>query len=77
MLVKIDGWLEEAAVYIVEEYGYEMEQLIAQTIKKWDAEETSRKMELHVGKDLQFIRINGTLVGGLVGFIIHAVSLFL
>jgi uncharacterized membrane-anchored protein YjiN (DUF445 family) len=77
MLVKIDGWLEEAAVYIVEEYGYEMEQLIAQTIKKWDAEETSRKMELHVGKDLHFIRINGTLVGGLVGFIIHAVSLFL
>lgn len=77
MLKKVDGWIEEGAVYLVGEYGYEAEQLIAHTIANWDAEETSRKIELHVGRDLQFIRINGTLVGGLVGFIIHAVSLLL
>ncbi|MCB0175354.1 MAG: DUF445 family protein, partial [Anaerolineae bacterium] len=58
----------------VEEYGHEVEQLIAQTISKWDAQETSRKIELQVGKDLQFIRINGTVVGGLVGLLIHTVS---
>lgn len=75
MLAKVDGWVEEAALYIVTNYGHEAEQLIAQTIRNWDAEETSRKIELHVGRDLQFIRINGTLVGGLVGFFIHAVSL--
>jgi uncharacterized membrane-anchored protein YjiN (DUF445 family) len=77
MLRKMDGWIEEGAVYLVGQYGYEAEQLIAHTISRWDGEETSRKIELHVGRDLQFIRINGTLVGGLVGFIIHTISLML
>jgi len=58
-------------------HGHEVEQLISQTISNWDAEETSRKIELHVGKDLQFIRINGTLVGGLVGLVIYTISLWL
>ena len=74
LLKKIDYWVHEAAIYLVEEYGHEVEQLIAQTISKWDAQETSRKIELQVGKDLQFIRINGTVVGGLVGLLIHTVS---
>lgn len=74
LLVKIDRWVHEAALYLVREYGHEVEQLISQTISKWDAAETSRKIELQVGKDLQFIRINGTLVGGLVGFLIHAMA---
>jgi uncharacterized membrane-anchored protein YjiN (DUF445 family) len=43
-------------------------------IQKWDAETVSRKFELYVGKDLQYIRINGTLVGGLVGLLLHTVS---
>jgi uncharacterized membrane-anchored protein YjiN (DUF445 family) len=77
MLEKIDHWLEAGAIHIIQNYGYEVEQLISQTISNWDAEETSRKIELHVGKDLQFIRINGTLVGGLVGLIIHTISLWL
>lgn len=77
MLKKVDGWIEDGAVYLVGEYGHEAELLIAHTISRWDGEETSRKIELHVGRDLQFIRINGTLVGGLVGFIIHAISLLL
>lgn len=74
LLKKIDRWVHEAALFLVEEYGHEVEQLIAQTISKWDAQETSRKIELQVGKDLQFIRINGTVVGGLVGLLIHTVS---
>ena len=74
LLQKIDRWVNEAALYLVKEYGHEVEQLIAQTISKWDAQETSRKIELQVGKDLQFIRINGTVVGGLVGLLIHTVA---
>ena len=69
--------MQEGAVYLIEEYGDEVEHLISNTISKWDAEETSRKIELHVGKDLQFIRINGTIVGGLVGLVIHTFSLLL
>ena len=42
------------------------------TIARWDGEETSRKLELLLGRDLQFIRINGTVVGGLAGLLIHA-----
>jgi uncharacterized membrane-anchored protein YjiN (DUF445 family) len=77
LLEKIDHWVHEGAVYLVTEYGHEVESLIAYTISRWDAEETSRRIELHVGKDLQFIRINGTLVGGLVGLIIHTVYFLL
>jgi len=43
-------------------------------VKQWDAVKTSRTIELYVGKDLQWIRINGTVVGGLVGLLIYAVS---
>ena len=43
-------------------------------VHRWDAGETSRKVELQVGRDLQFIRINGTVVGALAGVAIHAVT---
>jgi uncharacterized membrane-anchored protein YjiN (DUF445 family) len=43
-------------------------------VERWDAEETSRKIELQVGRDLQFIRINGTVVGALAGLVIYAVA---
>lgn len=75
LLDKIDRWMEEVILYLIERYGHEVEYLIAHTINKWDGEATSRKIELQVGKDLQFIRINGTVVGGLAGFFIHAFSL--
>ncbi len=74
LLAKSDRWIEEGAIYLVKEYGYEVEQLISETVKKWDARAASDKIELEIGKDLQFIRINGTIVGGLAGFIIHALS---
>ena len=51
--------------------------MITHTVNRWDGKEAARKIELHVGRDLQFIRINGTIVGGLVGVLIHAVSVLL
>src|SRR5690606_380949 len=51
-----------------------MVDLIAQTVHKWDAQTVGRKIELAVGKDLQFVRINGTLIGGLVGLTLHSIS---
>lgn len=76
MREKINYWVEGSILYLVEKYGYEVEFLIANTISKWDPEATSQKVELQVGRDLQFIRINGTVVGGLVGLVIHTISFF-
>ena len=52
-----------------------MTTVITHTIERWDGKEAAARIELHVGRDLQFIRINGTVVGGLVGVVIHAVTL--
>ena len=65
------------AVWAVGRYGDELTAIITATIERWDGEEAARKIELHVGRDLQFIRINGTIVGGLVGLVIHTVTLLL
>jgi uncharacterized membrane-anchored protein YjiN (DUF445 family) len=74
---KVDERAAGLAVFLVERYGSELTSVITQTIDQWDGQEASRRIELHVGKDLQFIRINGTIVGGLVGVVIHAVSVTL
>jgi uncharacterized membrane-anchored protein YjiN (DUF445 family) len=71
---KIDGWLLDAAAYVVRHYRREITTLITETVQRWDAEETSRKVELQVGRDLQFIRINGTVVGALAGLVIYTVA---
>ena len=74
---KVDTWLEGAASYVVSNYRGEITTLITDTVQRWDADETARKVELQVGRDLQFIRINGTVVGALAGLAIHTVSQFL
>jgi uncharacterized membrane-anchored protein YjiN (DUF445 family) len=74
MQAKVDGWLEDAAEYVVDTYRGEITSLISETVASWDADEASRKIEANVGRDLQFIRINGTVVGALAGLLIHAVS---
>jgi uncharacterized membrane-anchored protein YjiN (DUF445 family) len=74
LLEKVDGWIISAVLKVVEQHRHEVGQLIAQTVSAWDPAETSRRIELLVGRDLQFIRINGTLVGGLVGLIIYSVT---
>src|SRR3712207_8329088 len=54
----------DAAVFAVDRYGPELTAVITHTIERWDGREAARRIELHVGRDLQFIRINGTIVGG-------------
>jgi uncharacterized membrane-anchored protein YjiN (DUF445 family) len=71
---KVDGWVEDAAGYVVRHYRAEITTLITDTVSRWDAEQTSRKVELQVGRDLQFIRINGTVVGSLAGLLIYTLS---
>jgi uncharacterized membrane-anchored protein YjiN (DUF445 family) len=74
---KADRWLESVVRYVAEEYGHEIADLIATTVERWDATEASRRIELQVGRDLQFIRINGTVVGSLAGVVIYTVGQFL
>ncbi|EON24620.1 MULTISPECIES: DUF445 domain-containing protein [Nocardioides] len=72
---KLDRTAADIAVFAVSRYGAELTAVITHTIERWDGKEAARRIELHVGRDLQFIRINGTIVGGLVGVLIHAISL--
>ena len=72
---RLDGLAADAVVFAVDRYGSELTSIITSTIERWDGAEAARRIELHVGRDLQFIRINGTIVGGLVGVAIHAASL--
>ncbi len=71
---KVDNWVEGASAYVVRNYAGEITTIITDTVERWDAEETSRKIELQVGRDLQFIRINGTVVGALAGLVIYAAA---
>lgn len=74
MLGELDRFITDAALAVVEQHRHEVGKLIATTVAAWDPDATSRRIELAIGRDLQFIRINGTLVGGLVGLVIYAVS---
>lgn len=71
---KVDNWIEGAATYVVTTYRHEITSLISETVESWDAEQTSRKIEANIGRDLQFIRINGTVVGALAGLVIHTLT---
>ncbi len=70
----VDARAGDAVAYLVQAHGSELAAVISHTVDRWDGVETARRVELLVGRDLQFIRINGTVVGGLVGLLIHAVS---
>jgi uncharacterized membrane-anchored protein YjiN (DUF445 family) len=71
LLAEIDALVSDLIVSVVEQYRQEIGDFIAQTVAGWDPQATSRRFELAVGRDLQFVRINGTLVGGLVGLTIY------
>ncbi len=71
---KIDGWAEDSGRYVIRTYGHEVADLISGTINSWDPEATSERIEIQIGRDLQFIRINGTVIGGLAGLIIHTLT---
>jgi uncharacterized membrane-anchored protein YjiN (DUF445 family) len=63
-----------AAGYLVERFSGDVATLVGSTVARWDTEETSRRIELQVGRDLQWIRVNGTVVGGLAGLLIYTVA---
>ena len=73
---KIDGWVRATAYKYILKNTHQFGALISSTVGNWEGKELSAKLELEVGKDLQFIRVNGTLVGGLVGLLIYTISNF-
>lgn len=73
-LALTERWLKNKIVNIVGDYSDEIAGFIENTIKSWDAQEISQKLELEVGKDLQFIRINGMVVGGIIGGVIYGIE---
>ena len=77
LAVRIDAFIADAAGYVVRGFSGEIAQIISETVQRWDAEDASRRIELYVGRDLQFIRINGTVVGALAGLAIHTVTVLL
>jgi uncharacterized membrane-anchored protein YjiN (DUF445 family) len=70
----VDGSLQRLVSHVLARYSDDIAELISGTVARWDAADTGRRLELQVGRDLQFIRINGTVVGALVGVVIYAVS---
>ncbi|MEB0133988.1 DUF445 domain-containing protein [Actimicrobium sp. CCC2.4] len=74
---KLNGWLRTFATDALVKRRGAIASLVERVIRQWDGETVSRKFEQYVGRDLQFIRINGTVVGGLVGLILHSVALML
>jgi uncharacterized membrane-anchored protein YjiN (DUF445 family) len=70
----LDGWVIETVVNLVGDYKVQLTSVITDTVARWDGPQTANRIELAVGRDLQFIRINGTVVGALAGLTIHALS---
>ena len=73
---KIDHWVRVTAYKYILKNTHQAGNLISSTVGNWQGKELSEKLELEVGKDLQFIRVNGTIVGGLVGLIIYTLTNF-
>lgn len=74
MIIKINGWIRHFLYRMILRNVKEVEMLISRTVGDWEGKELSDKLELEIGKDLQFIRVNGTLVGGIVGLIIYSLT---
>ncbi len=74
----VRGWLQAELVRIapalIDRYREDIRQYVVARVHSWDAKELSQELEQHIGRDLQFIRINGTLVGGLIGLLIHSLT---
>ncbi|GAA0996845.1 DUF445 domain-containing protein [Subtercola frigoramans] len=74
LALTVDTWVGNAAAHLVQNYRHDIAAVIAETVERWDGREASQKIEIQVGKDLQFIRINGTVVGSLAGLAIFTVA---
>jgi uncharacterized membrane-anchored protein YjiN (DUF445 family) len=71
---RVEQGLETAVRYVADQFSDEIGTMVSGTVARWDAHETADRLELLLGPDLQFIRINGTVVGGLAGLAIHAIG---
>lgn len=71
---KIDVWVMGTVENLVRDYRHDITNVITETVQRWDAREAAEKIELQIGKDLQFIRINGTIVGSLAGLAIYTIA---
>ncbi|MBO0981323.1 DUF445 domain-containing protein [Microbacterium sp. SD291] len=71
---RVDTWVSDAAVFLVDRYRHDIASIITDTVERWDPAETTEKIELMVGRDLQYIRLNGTFVGALAGLAIFAIA---
>jgi uncharacterized membrane-anchored protein YjiN (DUF445 family) len=71
---ELDDFVTDFIATLVEQHRHEVGDLIAQTVRRWNPEMAAQRIELAVGRDLQFIRLNGTLVGGLAGLVIYSIT---
>lgn len=71
---RVEEWLERMAGELVDRFQDEFSELVKATVDRWDATETGEQLEMLLGRDLQFVRINGTVVGGLAGLAIYSVA---
>ncbi|HUQ51980.1 MAG TPA: DUF445 domain-containing protein [Gammaproteobacteria bacterium] len=71
LTAELDDWLKQVLLHVVDNYRDPLSEIVSETIESWDAQATSRRIELNIGTDLQFIRVNGTIVGGLVGLALY------
>ncbi len=71
---RVDSWISDGAAFLVGRYRHDIASIVTTTVERWDAEETTQKIELLVGRDLQYIRLNGTVVGSLAGLAIYTIA---
>jgi uncharacterized membrane-anchored protein YjiN (DUF445 family) len=71
---RLNDWIHDIVVEAVRSHQRDVGRLIADTVSEWDTKTVTRRIEQQVGEDLQYIRINGTLIGGLVGLVIYTLS---
>ena len=71
---QVDEKISETLLFVARNFQDEVVEFIASAVRSWEADDVEERVELQVGKDLQFIRINGTLIGGFAGLVIHTAS---
>jgi uncharacterized membrane-anchored protein YjiN (DUF445 family) len=77
MRERLNVWLRETMLNIIGAQRHAIARLISDTVRHWDADTVTQKIEIEVGRDLQFVRINGTIIGGIVGLVLHTLDVLL
>jgi uncharacterized membrane-anchored protein YjiN (DUF445 family) len=77
MRARLNAWLRQTMLIVIDAQRHAIARFISDTVHHWDAETVTQKIELEVGRDLQFVRINGTVIGGFVGLLLHTLDVLL